>query len=68
MTKTSAVFRKLSPKAAQNWHQNNGAKRRVVINDMDMSAPPYVPACCAAPPADNLDDGMANGDAADTTG
>jgi len=68
MTKTSAVFRKLSPKAAQNWHQNNGAKRRVVINDMDMSAPRYVLARRAAPSADNLDDGMANGDATESAG
>src|SRR6187551_2386725 len=26
-TKTKAVFRKLSLKAAKNWHQNRGAKR-----------------------------------------
>jgi hypothetical protein len=26
-TKTRAVFRKLSLKAAKNWHQNRGAKR-----------------------------------------
>ena len=38
--KTSAVLRKLSPNAEKNWHQNNGAKRRVVIRDMDMDAPP----------------------------
>src|SRR5687768_13892927 len=25
---TSAFFRKLSPKAEKNWHQNRGAKRR----------------------------------------
>ena len=25
---TSAFFRKLSPKAEKNWHQNKGAKRR----------------------------------------
>src|SRR6266567_5138768 len=28
MRKTSAVLRKLSLKAAKNWHQNKGAKRR----------------------------------------
>jgi hypothetical protein len=42
-------LRKLSPNAAQNWHQNNGANRRVVINDIDMCAPRYVLACRAAP-------------------
>src|SRR6185436_2475548 len=26
---TSAFFRKLSPKAEKNWHQNRGAKRRL---------------------------------------
>jgi hypothetical protein len=26
----------LSPNAAKNWHQNKGAKRRVVISDMDI--------------------------------
>jgi len=45
MTKTSAVLRKLSPKAAKNWHQNNGAKRRVAISDMDIYAPRYVLQC-----------------------
>ena len=40
MTKTSAVLRKLSLKAAKNWHQNSGAKRRVVIRDVDMSLSP----------------------------
>jgi hypothetical protein len=42
MTKTSAVLRKLSPKAEKNWHQNRGAKRRVVIRDVDMVLPPLV--------------------------
>ncbi len=41
MTKTSAVLRKLSPNAAKNWHQNSGAKRRVVISDMDMFEPGF---------------------------
>src|SRR5579863_3874744 len=36
ITKTSAVLRKLSPNAAKNWHQNKGAKRRVVSSDTDM--------------------------------
>jgi hypothetical protein len=39
MRKTSAVLRKLSPKAEKNWHQNRGAKRRVVIRDVDMAFP-----------------------------
>jgi hypothetical protein len=68
MTKTSAVFRKLSPNAAKNWHQNNGAKRRVVINDMDMCAPRYFLRAVPPLPADNLDDAMANGDAAALAG
>ncbi|GJE03770.1 hypothetical protein GMJLKIPL_5727 [Methylobacterium isbiliense] len=33
---TSAFLRKLSLKAEKNWHQNSGAKRRVVISDPDM--------------------------------
>src|SRR2546423_14404118 len=33
---TSAFFRKLSLKAEKNWHQNSGAKRRVVSRDVDM--------------------------------
>ncbi len=36
-TKTSACLRKLSPKAENAWHQNKGAKRRVVIRDVDMA-------------------------------
>src|SRR3954451_5611306 len=36
--KTSAFFRKLSLKAEKNWHQNKGAKRRVVISEVDMMA------------------------------
>ena len=35
MRKTSAVLRKLSLNAEKNWHQNSGAKRRVVIRDVD---------------------------------
>jgi hypothetical protein len=31
--KTSEFFRKLSPKAEKNWHQNRGAKRRVRSKD-----------------------------------
>src|SRR5215475_7719291 len=34
--KTSAFFRKLSLKAEKNWHQNRGAKRRVVISEVNM--------------------------------
>jgi hypothetical protein len=29
-------LRKVSPNAEKNWHQNSGAKRRVVIRDVDM--------------------------------
>src|SRR5215469_5273654 len=36
MMNSKAVLRKLSPNAAKNWHQNSGAKRRDVINEMDM--------------------------------
>jgi hypothetical protein len=46
MTKTSAVLRKLSPNAAKNWHQNKGAKRRVVISDTDILLSPF--ACSPA--------------------
>jgi hypothetical protein len=38
--KPSAVLRKLSPNAAKNWHRNSGAKRRVVIKDVNMGLPP----------------------------
>src|SRR5215471_7496115 len=37
MTKTNAVFRKLSLNAAKNWHQNNGAKRLDNIRGVGMS-------------------------------
>src|SRR5215831_7528506 len=40
-TKTSACLRKLSPNAEKAWHQNKGAKRRVVIKDVDMALPPF---------------------------
>ena len=55
MTKTSEVLRKLSPNAAKNWHQNKGAKRRVVIRDVDMALPAcfpgnYVPGNPRPPP------------------
>ena len=35
---TRAFFRKLSLKAEKNWHQNRGAKRRVVISEVDMGS------------------------------
>src|SRR5512143_434080 len=41
MTKTRDVLRKLSPNAEKNWHQNKGAKRRVVIRDVNMALPVY---------------------------
>jgi hypothetical protein len=47
MTKTSAVLRKLSPNAEKNWHQNRGAKRRVVIKDVNMATPVGFPATLA---------------------
>jgi hypothetical protein len=34
-------LRKLSPNAEKAWHQNKGAKRRVVIKDVDMALPPF---------------------------
>ncbi len=34
--KTSAFLRKLSLNAEKNWHQNSGAKRRVVIKEENM--------------------------------
>ena len=34
--KTSEFLRKLSLKAEKNWHQNSGAKRRVVISEVDI--------------------------------
>ena len=34
---TSAVLRKLSLKAAKNWHQNSGAKRRENKRGEDMA-------------------------------
>ena len=40
-TKTSACLRKLSPNAEKAWHQNRGAKRRVVIKDVDIALPPF---------------------------
>jgi hypothetical protein len=39
MTKLSAVFRKLSPKAAKNWQKNSGANRRRVIKDLNIAFP-----------------------------
>src|SRR5436190_909881 len=39
MRKTSEFFRKLSLKAEKNWHQNRGAKRRVIRRDEDMGLP-----------------------------
>jgi hypothetical protein len=42
MRKTREVLRKLSANAEKNWHQNRGAKRRVVIRDVDMVLPPFV--------------------------
>ena len=42
MRKTREVLRKLSANAEKNWHQNRGAKRRVVIKDVDMVLPPFV--------------------------
>src|SRR6187549_3406578 len=35
----SAFFRKLSLRAEQNWHQNSGANRRVVIRLLNMNIP-----------------------------
>ena len=35
--KTSAFLTKLSLKAEKNWHQKSGAKRRDVINDVNIS-------------------------------
>src|SRR5215470_17578674 len=37
MRMTSAFLRKLSLKAEKNWHQNSGAKRRVVMRWVDMA-------------------------------
>ena len=37
--KTSAFLRKLSLNAEKNWHQNSGAKRRVVSKDDDIATP-----------------------------
>src|SRR5260370_2166267 len=34
--KTSAFLRKLSLNAEKNWHQNRGAKRRVISKDVDI--------------------------------
>src|SRR5690348_2007507 len=36
--KPSELLRKLSLKALKNWHQNSGAKRRVVMRLVDMGA------------------------------
>src|SRR5438477_10781305 len=36
MRKASEFLRKLSLNAEKNWHQNSGAKRRVVISDVDI--------------------------------
>ncbi len=36
MRNTSAFFRKLSLNAEKNWHQNNGAKRRDSIRELDI--------------------------------
>ena len=39
MRKTSAFLRKLSLNAEKNWHQNSGAKRRVMSRDDDIASP-----------------------------
>src|ERR1700720_2682548 len=36
MRKAREFLRKLSLNAEKNWHQNSGAKRRVVISDVDI--------------------------------
>ena len=36
----SAFLRKLSLKAAKNWHQKSGAKRRELISERNMAFPP----------------------------
>jgi hypothetical protein len=39
MRKTREFLTKLSLNAEKNWHQNRGAKRRVIRRDEDMTFP-----------------------------
>ena len=52
--KASALFRKLSLKAAKNWHQKSGAKRRDVMSERNIVCflPSLAPVYLAKPARD----------------